>query len=52
MRGVGGGGLSGCINAYIAEGPGGGHFEILKGRYKSVACGTDGNGFYTHNFYN
>lgn len=40
-----------CINAYISEGPGGGHYEILKGRYTSLACGTDGNTFYTHNFY-
>jgi hypothetical protein len=41
-----------CINMYIAEGPGGGHFNILKDpQYKSVACGTDGNGFFTHNFY-
>lgn len=40
-----------CIAAYISEGPGGGHYEILKGRYTSLACGTDGNTFYTHNFY-
>jgi len=40
-----------CIDAYISEGPGGGHYEILKGPYNSVACGTDGNRFYTHNFY-
>lgn len=40
-----------CINAYISEGPGGGHYEILKGRYTSLACGIDGNTFYTHNFY-
>ena len=53
MRGVGGpgAGISGCINAYIAEGPGGGHYQIISGNYKSVACGTDGNGFFTHNFY-
>ncbi len=45
-------GLSGCVGAYIDEGPGGGHYEILKGaNYKSVACGTDGNGFFTHNFF-
>lgn len=43
--------LKQCIDAYISEGPGGGHFEILRGRYTSVACGTDGNRFYTHNFY-
>lgn len=40
-----------CINAYILEGPGGGHYNILRGAYTSVACGTDGNRFYTHNFY-
>ena len=40
-----------CIAAYISEGPGGGHYEILKGRYTSLACGIDGNTFYTHNFY-
>jgi hypothetical protein len=40
-----------CIDAYISEGPGGGHYEILKGPYTSVACGTDGGRFYTHNFY-
>ena len=53
MKGVGGpgAGLPGCINAYIAEGPGGGHYQIITGNYKSVACGTDGNGFFTHNFY-
>ncbi len=55
--GIGGGGnqalaLANCVAAYIAEGPGGGHYEILKGsNYKSVACGTDGNGFFTHNFF-
>lgn len=43
--------LKQCIDAYISEGPGGGHFEILRGAYTSVACGTDGNRFYTHNFY-
>lgn len=41
-----------CIDAYISEGPGGGHYNILSGaNYISVACGTDGNRFYTHNFY-
>jgi len=41
-----------CINMYIAEGPGGGHYEILRNpQYKILACGTDGKGFYTHNFY-
>lgn len=40
-----------CIDAYISEGPGGGHYEILRGPYTSVACGTDGSRFYTHNFY-
>jgi hypothetical protein len=44
--------LDQCINAYISEGPGGGHYEIIKSsQYTSVACGTDGNTFYTHNFY-
>lgn len=50
-KGVGGGGIAGCINAYIGEGPSGGHYNIISGNYKSVACGTDGNGFFTHNFY-
>lgn len=43
-----------CIQAYINEGPGGGHYEILKGNYSSVACGIaniNGRNFYTHNFY-
>ncbi len=61
MPGVNGGGLENCINAYISEGPPGtigkypeqnhGHYLILIGPYTHVACGTDGNGFYTHNFY-
>jgi hypothetical protein len=61
MRGVNGGGLENCINAYISEGPPGtigqfpeqnhGHWLIITGNFKYVACGTDGNGFYTHNFY-
>lgn len=60
QRGVGGGGLEACINAYIAEGPPGtvgaypqenhGHWNIIVGSWTYVACGTDGNGFYTHNF--
>jgi hypothetical protein len=61
MQGVNGGGLENCINAYISEGPPGtqgaypeqnhGHWNIIVGDFKYVACGTDGNGFYTHNFY-
>lgn len=52
--------LESCINAYIAEGPPGtvgeypsqnhGHWNIITGNYTKVACGTDGNGFFTHNF--
>lgn len=51
--------LKNCINAYIAEYTLGlypqenlGHWKIITGNFKYVACGTDGNGFYTHNFYN
>lgn len=61
MPGVNGGGLENCINAYISEGPPGtqgqypeqnhGHFKLITGDFQYVACGTDGNGFYTHNFY-
>jgi hypothetical protein len=61
MPGVNGGGLENCINAYISEGPPGtvgqfpgenhGHWNIIVGDFTHVACGTDGNGFYTHNFY-
>lgn len=61
MRGVNGGGLENCINAYISEGPPGtqgqypeenhDHWNIIVGDFTHVACGTDGNGFYTHNFY-
>jgi hypothetical protein len=46
-----------CINAYIAEGPGGGHYEILRSpRFTHVTCGKYklpyGNSYYyTHNFY-
>lgn len=50
--------LQNCINAYIAEYTQGlypqenlGHWKIITGNYNYVACGTDGNGFYTHNFY-
>ena len=60
-RGVGGGGLANCIQAYISEGPPGttgaypqenhGHWNIITGKFSKVACGTDGNGFYTHNFF-
>lgn len=62
LKGVNGGGLKNCIDAYISEGPPGtqgaypqenhGHWNIIVGPYKYVACGTDNNGFYTHNFYN
>lgn len=62
LKGVNGGGLKNCIDAYISEGPPGtqgaypqenhGHWNIIVGSFKYVACGTDGNGFYTHNFYN
>lgn len=53
MKGVGGvgSGIAGCINAYIGEGPGGGHYNIISGNYSSVACGTNGDGFFTQNFY-
>ena len=51
--------LKTCINAYIAEHTLGaypqenqGQWRIITGDFKYVACGTDGNGFYTHNFYN
>lgn len=50
--------LQNCINAYIAEYTQGlypqenlGHWKIITGNYKYVACGTNGDGFYTHNFY-
>lgn len=50
--------LKNCINAYIAEYTLGfypqenlGHWKIITGNFRSVACGTDGNGFYVHNFY-
>lgn len=61
LNGVNGGGLKNCIDAYISEGPPGtvgmypeqnhGHYKIITGNYKKVACGTDDNGFFTHNFY-
>lgn len=61
MKGVNGGGLENCIKAYISEGPPGtigmypeqnhGHYKIISGNFKQVACGTDNNGFFTHNFY-
>lgn len=51
--------LQNCIQAYIAEHTYGlypsqkeGHYLILIGNFKYVACGTDHDGFYTHNFYN
>lgn len=50
--------LQNCINAYIAEYTQGlypqenlGHWKIITGNFKYVACGTNGDGFYTHNFY-
>lgn len=51
--------LQNCINAYIAEytqglypGENLGHYKIITNpNFKSVACGTDDKGFYTHNFY-
>jgi hypothetical protein len=40
-----------CIALYVAEGPSGGHYQIISSsRYTQVACGVAGN-FYTHNFY-
>lgn len=61
MNGVNGGGLKNCIDAYISEGPPGtqgaypeqnhGHWIAMTGNWQYVACGTDGNGFFTHNFY-
>jgi hypothetical protein len=52
--------LQNCIQAYIDEHTYGlysseheGHYLIIKNpQFRSVACGTDHNGFYTHNFYN
>lgn len=52
--------LKNCINAYIAEKTLGmypseklGHWKIISSEnFRSVACGTDGDGFYVHNFYN
>lgn len=51
--------LKNCIEAYIAEHTLNMWPELRKGHwliitnpsFKYVACGTDGNGFYTHNFY-
>lgn len=41
-----------CIQAYINEGPGGGHYDIITNpRLTAVACGGDGNRFLTQNFY-
>lgn len=46
-----------CIKAYIAEGPGGGHYEILRSpKFTHVTCGMyklpNGNSYYyTQNFY-
>ena len=60
-KGVNGGGLKNCIDAYISEGPPGtigmypqedhGHYKIIAGNFRQLACGTDDNGFFTHNFY-
>lgn len=51
--------LKTCLNAYIAEETLGaypqlnkGHYRVITGDFKYLACGTDDNGFYTHNFYN
>lgn len=43
--------VTACIDMYIREGPGGGHYDIIAGNIRSVACGQDGRGFITHNFY-
>lgn len=62
MKGVHGGGLKNCIDAYISEGPPGtigqypqenhGHYKIISSPdFTHVACGTDNDGFFTHNFY-
>jgi hypothetical protein len=51
--------LKTCLNAYIAEETLGaypqlnkGHYKVITGNFKYLACGTNGDGFYTHNFYN
>ena len=52
--------LKTCLNAYIAEETLGAYPQLNKGHYrvitstnfKYLACGTNGDGFYTHNFYN
>ena len=33
-----------CIDAYVAEGPGGGHYDNLMGDYGSLGCGIYQNG--------
>ena len=38
-----------CVCAYYAQGMG--HYRLMMSNFGSVACGTDGNGFFTHNFY-
>lgn len=51
--------LQNCIMAYVAEFSQGlypeqnlGHWKIITSeKFSKVACGTDHNGFYTHNFY-
>ncbi len=51
--------LQNCVAAYVAEYQYGlypqenlGHWKIITDpQYKKIACGTDHNGFYTHNFY-
>ena len=41
-----------CLMLFIQEGPGGGHYEIIRSaQYTSVAIANDGAGFYTFNFY-
>lgn len=48
-------GLEGCVAAYYDEKRTGaqnmGHFLIMSGNYKTLACGTDGKGFYSHQFF-
>jgi len=43
--------VTACIDMYIREGPGGGHYDIISGNSRAVACGQDGRGFITHDFY-
>ena len=50
--------LQNCVNAYVAEYTQNmypqenmGHWKIITGDFQILSCGTDHNGFYTHNFY-